>query len=292
MRDIARRIRRSPVLAFVAESGRVLGGALGNVAPRPFRAQLRELVCADRRKDEFLATLAHELRNPLGAIRNAVDLLQRERGLTTAGQRAQALIERQARRMTQLVDDLLDVSRIRSGHLYLQRERIDLLAIVRNAVETLEPEVTERRQRLTTVLPQSPVWLRADPRRLEQVFENLLANASRYTDAEGELAVFVHARKDQVIVRFRDSGIGIAPDALPHLFDLFTQADAAAPCSRPGLGIGLALVRSLVALHGGRVTAASAGLGQGSEFTVRLPLGGLACARRGHRESAPERELG
>ena len=276
MRNIDRWIRPSSVITLVSEGGEALGGALRDVAPhrRPFReAQLRveELVRADRRKDEFLATLAHELRNPLGAIRNAVRLLQREQGMTSAGQSARALIERQVRRMTRLVEDLLDVSRIRNGQLHLQRERIDLRTVVRNAVETLEPEVSERRQQLTVALPQSPVWLQADPWRLEQVFVNLLANASRYTDAEGKVAVYVHVGNDQVIVRFRDSGIGIAPDTLARVFDLFTQGNTAAPCSRAGLGIGLAVVRSLVALHGGRVTAASAGLGQGSEFTVRLP---------------------
>lgn len=261
MRNIDRWIRPSSVITLVSEGGEALGGALRDVAP----------VRADRRKDEFLATLAHELRNPLGAIRNAVRLLQREQGMTSAGQSARALIERQVRRMTRLVEDLLDVSRIRNGQLHLQRERIDLRTVVRNAVETLEPEVSERRQQLTVALPQSPVWLQADPWRLEQVFVNLLANASRYTDAEGKVAVYLHVGNDQVIVRFRDSGIGIAPDTLPRVFDLFTQGNTAAPCSRAGLGIGLAVVRSLVALHGGRVTAASAGLGQGSEFTVRLP---------------------
>jgi signal transduction histidine kinase len=278
MREIARWLGRSPGITAAAGNGQVSGGALGAVVvPHrwPFReVQLwvEELVRADRRKDEFLATLAHELRTPLGAIRNAVDLLQREQGGTPAAQQAQALIERQVRHMTRLINDLLDVSRIRNGHLHLQRERIDLRAVLHHTVETLEPEVSKRRQQLTVALPESPVWLQADPWRLEQVFGNLLANASRYTDAGGELAVLVHVRNDQVVVRFRDSGIGIAPEALPHVFDLFTQADAAAPCSRAGLGIGLALVRSLVALHGGRVTAASAGLGRGSEFTVRLPL--------------------
>ncbi|HET9108222.1 MAG TPA: HAMP domain-containing sensor histidine kinase, partial [Steroidobacteraceae bacterium] len=176
------------------------------------RLRVADLVSADQRKDEFMATLAHELRNPLGVIRNAVGLLQREEGMTPTGQRAQALIEHQVHAMTRLVDDLLDVSRIRKGQLRLQRERIDLRTVVRNAVETLEPEISERRQQLTTALPQSPVWLQADPWRLEQAFVNLLANASRYTDAAGELAVFMHVRDDQVVVRFRDSGIGIAPD--------------------------------------------------------------------------------
>ena len=180
--------------------------------------------------------------------------------------------ERRVRRITRLFDNVLGVSRMSKGKLRLQRERIDLRAVLRNAVETLAPEFSERRQQMTVALPQSPVWLQADPGRLQQVFVNLLANASRCTGVQGELAVYVHVRNDQVVIRFRDSGIGIASDALAHVFDLFTQADAAAPCSRAGLGVGLALVRSLVALHGGRVTAASAGLGQGSEFAVRLPL--------------------
>lgn len=277
MRDLARWIRRPTVLTLVAASDQTRGG---HVAERALREQrqsgaqegMEEFVSADRRTDEFLVTLAHELRNPLGVIRNSVGLLRREQGLTPARHRAEVLIERQVRRMSQLVEDLLDVSRIRNGHLRLQRERIDLRATVRNAIETLEPEIGERRQQLTTELPPSPVWLQADPWRLEQVFVNLLANASRYTDEQGQLAVYLHARTDEVVVRFRDSGIGIAPDALPHIFELFTQADAAAPPSRSGLGIGLAVVRTLVAMHGGRVMAASAGLGHGSEFTVRLPL--------------------
>ena len=181
------------------------------------------------------------------------------------------MIERQVRRMTQLVHDLLDVSRITHGRLHLQRERIDLRDVVNNAIETLESDIKQRNHRLTTALPDAPVWLQGDPGRLEQVFVNLLANASRYTDVGGELAVWVHLRDGQAVVRVRDSGIGIAPEVLPHLFDLFRQADEATSRSRSGLGIGLALVRDLVESHGGSVTGASAGLGEGSEFTVRLP---------------------
>ena len=140
-----------------------------------------------------------------------------------------------------------------------------------NAIETLESDIKQRNHRLTTALPDAPVWLQADPGRLEQVFVNLLANASKYTDTGGELTVWMHVRDGQAVVRVRDSGIGIAPEVLPHLFDLFRQADEAAPRSQSGLGIGLALVRNLVESHGGSVTGASAGLGQGSEFTVCLP---------------------
>lgn len=220
---------------------------------------------------DFLATISHELRSPLTSIQNAVRVLGSQLGGSVARQRAQALIERQVRRMTQLVDDVLDVSRICHGRLHLQRERMDLRVVVSNAIETLESDINERHHHLTTALPNGPVWLYADPLRLEQVFVNLLANASRYTDAGGELSVRVHTRDGQVIVRIRDTGIGIAPDALPHIFDLFRQADEAASYCRSGLGIGLALVRTLVELHGGSVTAASAGISHGSEFTVHLP---------------------
>jgi signal transduction histidine kinase len=232
--------------------------------------QVEELAAANRRKDEFLAMLSHELRSPLGSIRHAVHVLG---GMAEAPvhQRMRALIERQLGRMTHLVDELLDISRISNGRLYLHRERVDLRVIVRNAIETLESDIDERKHRLSTELPDAPVWLRADPRRLEQVFVNLLANASRYTDAGGELTVWIHTKDGQAVVRVRDSGIGIAAEALPHIFDLFKQSNAADPHSRPGLGVGLAVVRNLVELHGGRVVAASAGVGRGSEFTVCLP---------------------
>jgi len=270
MRDMARWMRGT-----AAGNGQALGGAWGGLVPdrAPWREArwIERLRSADRHQGEFLATLAHELRNPLGVIRTSVELLQREQGATPAGRREHARIGRQVRRMTRLVDDLLDGYRIRSGQLRLQRQRIDLRAVVSNAVDTLESEISERHQRLTVTLPPSAVWLQADPWRLEQVFVNLLGNSSRYTDAQGELAVLMHVRDDQIVVRFRDSGVGIAADALPHVFDPFVQANPEAPRSRAGLGIGLALVRSLVALHGGRVTAASAGVGLGSEFTVRLP---------------------
>ena len=264
---------------------RILGSVVRDISPhaRPLRqARLRvqELTTANRRKDEFLAMLSHELRSPLAAIQNAVRLLSSQTGETPPRHRTQALIERQVRRMTQLVDDLLDVSRISHGRLHLQRERIDLRVVVSNAIETLESDINEHHQQLTTALPDAPVWLQADPWRLEQVFVNLLANASRYTDAGGELAVWVHTRDGQAVVGIRDSGIGIAPDALPHIFDLVKRADEAAPRSKSGLGIGLALVRNLVELHGGSVTAASAGIGQGSEFTVRLPRQALKTTSR------------
>ena len=238
---------------------------------RQARLRVEELTTANRRKDEFLAMLGHELRSPLAAIRNGIHLLSRQARDTPAPQELRAMLERQVRRVTQLVDDLLDVSRITQGRLHLQRERTDLRDVVRNAIQTLESDIKQRNHRLTTVLPDAPVWLQADPGRLEQVFVNLLANASKYTDMGGELTVVVHVRDGQGVVRVRDTGIGIAPEVLPQLFGLFRQADRAAPRSQSGLGIGLALVRDLVESHGGSVTGASAGLGQGSEFTVCLP---------------------
>jgi len=237
---------------------------------------LKALAVANRRKDEFLATLSHELRSPLASIQNAVRLLTTQAGEASTRQGAQALIERQVQRMTRLVDDLLEVSWISHGRLRLRRERIDLRVVVNNAIETLQPDIKERNHRLSAALPDFPVWLQGDPWRLEQVFVNLLANASKYTDAGGELAVWMHTREGQAVVRIRDSGIGIAPDALPRIFDLFRQTDEADGRSRSGLGIGLALVRNLVESHGGRVVAASAGLRKGSEFTVRLPRSGEA----------------
>jgi signal transduction histidine kinase len=235
------------------------------------RRRVEELATANRRKDEFLAMLGHELRSPLASIDNGIHILSKQSQDSPARQRTQAMIERQVHRMTRLVNDLLDVSRITHGRLHLQSQRIDLLDVVTNAIETLQSDIKRCNHRLTTVLPDTPVWLHADPGRLEQVFVNLLTNALRYTDAGGEVVVWVHVRGGQAVVRVRDSGIGIAPEVLPHLFDLFWQADEAAPRSQSGLGIGLALVRNLVESHGGSVTATSAGLGQGSEFTVSLP---------------------
>ena len=255
---------------------RLIGSVVRDVTRHnwPLQARLRveQLDAANRRKDEFLAMLAHELRSPLSSIHYAVHLLGRHIGEAPAQQRMQAVIERQLHRMTQLVDELLDVSRITSGRLHLQRERLDLRDVLSRAIETLESDLLERHHRLSIELPASPVWLEGDACRLEQVFVNLLANASRYTDAGGELAVWVHTKESQAVVRVRDSGIGIAPEALPHIFDLFKQAHEADPRSKAGLGVGLAVVRNIVELHGGSVTAASAGSGQGSEFTVRLPV--------------------
>jgi signal transduction histidine kinase len=234
--------------------------------------QVQELLAANRRKDEFLAFLSHELRSPLSAIGYAVGLLGSHTIDAGAQQPLQALIERQLLRMTQLVDEVLDVSRIANGLLNLQSERVDLRVSIANAIETLESEVKGRSQRLSTRLPDVPVWVEGDERRLEQVFSNLIANASRYTDEGGALTASMCVEGAEAVIRIRDSGIGIAPDSLSRIFGLFTQANKSDPRSKAGLGVGLALVRQLVELHGGRVMAASEGLGRGSEFTVCLPV--------------------
>jgi signal transduction histidine kinase len=257
-----------------------LGTALQDVISRQTRASRRkqsrvdELSAANLRKDESLAIVSHELRGPLAAIKNAVAILGSRAANTVVREKARGMIERQVRRMTRLVDDLLDVSRIAQNRMVLHCERIDLRAVVRDAVDTLDPEITHKKQRLTISMPDGPVWSKADPGRLEQVFVNLISNASRYTDAGGELAVWMHMRAEQAVIRIRDSGIGIAPEVLPHVFDLFKQGNTADLRSAPGLGVGLAVVRTLVELHGGSVTAASAGLGQGSEFAVVLRTDG------------------
>lgn len=238
---------------------------------RQAQLQVQELVAADRRKDEFLAILSHELRSPLSAIHYAFGFLRSQAGEADAQRHMQALIERQVARMTQLVDELLDVARITNSRLRLSLELLDLRTVVNEAIETLKSALDERNHRLVTELPDAPVFVHADRFRLEQVFVNLIANASRYTDAGGKLAVRMHATDGQAVVRVRDSGIGIARHELAHVFDLFKQANDGEPRSRAGLGVGLAVVRTVVELHEGSVAAASAGLGLGSEFTVRLP---------------------
>jgi signal transduction histidine kinase len=222
--------------------------------------------------NEFVTVFSHELRNSLGVIHSAAHILRMEVSVTPAAMKARMLIERQVGQMMRLVEDLLDVSRVRSGQLRLQCERVDLCAVVAHAAQTVELTMQQRNHRMTTSFPGVPVWLQADPARLEQVFVNLLLNAAKYTDAGGNVGLFVEREEGHAIVRIRDSGIGIDPDVLPHVFGLFVQANPSSRRADAGLGIGLALVRSLVERHGGRVTVASAGLGEGSEFVVRLPM--------------------
>lgn len=236
-------------------------------------SQVDELLGAERRKDEFLATLCHELRSPLGAVQNALGILNSKAGQDLAVQlRLHALIERQVRHMQRLTADLLDISGISRGQLRLQCDRTDLCVVLHRSIETMDLELRQRGHRLGISIPDAPVWLRADATRLQQVFHNLLANASKYTDPGGDLALSLCVRDHHAVVCVRDSGIGIAAETLPRIFDLFMQADLPGRHCESGLGIGLALVRTLVEAHGGSVAAMSAGVGQGSEFSVRLPV--------------------
>ena len=232
--------------------------------------QVKVLAELDRRKDEFLAMLGHELRNPLAPISSAVRLLRLQKNETLVQRQACAVIERQVGQLNHLVDDLMEVSRITTGRVQLRREQVAVSEIVERAVETTQPLITQHQHRLTVRLPAQPVWLHADAARLEQVVVNLLTNAAKYTEDGGCIELNVQQNGPDAVLRVRDTGIGIAPDLLPHVFDLFTQAERSLDRSQGGLGIGLCLVQRLVELHGGTVTAYSV-QGKGSEFVVRLP---------------------
>jgi PAS domain S-box-containing protein len=228
---------------------------------------------ADRRKDEFLAMLAHELRNPLAPIRNAVQI---SRALPPADPKwawVREVIDRQVNHLARLVDDLLDVSRITRGKIHLHKQRVELVNIVAQAVEAHHPLVESRKHILVVQHPPAPLFLEADATRLIQVIGNLINNAAKYTPEGGRIDLDILREDGEAVIRLRDNGIGIAPEALPHIFDLFTQVERSLDRAQGGLGIGLTLVRLLVEMHGGSVQASSPGPGQGSEFVIRLPLG-------------------
>jgi PAS domain S-box-containing protein len=232
----------------------------------------REAQEADRRKDEFLALLGHELRNPLAPIRTSLHLLRLKANGDAAVRQVVGIMERQVATLVRLVDDLLDVSRITRGKVELRKEAVDVAVAVARAVETVRPFLDERRHRLEVAAPAEPLWVEADPARLEQVLANLLNNAGRYTEPGGQIRVAVERAGAEAVLCVRDNGIGIRAEMLPRVFDLFQQADRLPGRTGEGLGIGLTLVRRLVELHGGSITAASNGPGRGSEFTVRLAL--------------------
>lgn len=223
---------------------------------------------ADRRKDEFLAMLSHELRNPLTPIRSGLDILA-----TSAGDHADtiALMQEQMEHLVRLVDDLLDVSRIMQGRIELRREPTELAHLIHRSVETVRPLMEKHQHELTVSLPKQPIWLNADPVRLIQVIENLLTNATKYTDAGGRIEVVAEVEGEQAILSIRDTGVGIEEELLPHLFDLFMQSPRSIDRAQGGLGIGLTLVQRLVSMHGGQITVESPGKGLGSTFIVRLP---------------------
>jgi PAS domain S-box-containing protein len=237
------------------------------------RKQLEDaLRDADRRKDEFLATLAHELRNPLAPIRNSLQILKMQGLDSDTLQRTRAMMERQVDHLVRLVDDLLDVSRVMKGKIELRKEKVEVANVVARAVETAQPLIAVQGHTLDLSLPQESLLLDADPVRLAQVVGNLLTNAAKYTETNGHIWLTASREGDHAALRVRDSGIGIAPALLPHIFELFVQADHRSTMAQGGLGVGLTLARNLVHLHGGTIEARSAGLGKGSEFVVRLPL--------------------
>jgi PAS domain S-box-containing protein len=253
--------------------------------------QLREAAeAANRAKDEFLAMLGHELRNPLSPILTALQLM-RLRG-TDGSERERTVIERQVIHLTRLVDDLLDVSRITRGKVELKEELFELAEVVAKAVEMTSPLLEQRTHTLELIVPRSGLPVRGDATRLSQVISNLLTNAAKYTQAGGHITVHAAEELGQIVVRVRDTGIGIAPDVLPHVFDLFVQGRQALDRSQGGLGLGLTIVRNLVEHHGGSVSAHSEGRGAGSEFVVRLPKATGAAITADSERRAPTAEPG
>ncbi len=233
--------------------------------------QQRDWRDADRRKDEFLATLAHELRNPLAPIRQAA-LISKAPGATDAQKRwSHDVIDRQVQHMSLLLDDLLDISRVTRGTLALRMQPTELSTVIDSAVETARPTIDAKRHVLSVDVPAEPMKFTADPLRVAQVLSNLLTNAAKYTDPEGQIRLSAGCEGEDVVIRVKDSGIGISAAALPRVFNMFSQVHSTTDRSEGGLGIGLALAQGLIELHGGTIEANSEGLGCGSEFTVRLP---------------------
>lgn len=261
-------------------SGRIIGASKiarditarkrAEVEQKALRDALAE---ANRRKDEFLATLAHELRNPLAPLRNALSLLQHTTGRSEGIEEACGVMQRQLDHMTRLIEDLLDVSRISRGKLELRRQRVALKHVIDSAIETCTPLIEQRKHHLTVTLPGNAVFVDADPTRLSQSLANLLSNAAKYTPDGGHIWLLAQAQPPaRVAISIRDTGVGIPAEMLDRVFDMFTQVDAALDRSQGGLGIGLTLVKRLIEMHGGTVEARSEGPGRGSEFLVHLPL--------------------
>jgi signal transduction histidine kinase/ActR/RegA family two-component response regulator len=244
-----------------------------------------ELAEADRRKDEFLATLAHELRNPLAPIRYSINLLQLETGEDIKSKKLYEMIERQVNQLARLVDDLMEVARITTGKIELRKEEVELAAVVRSAVETSKPLIDAGGHELSISLPNELVILNCDPIRVAQALSNLLNNAAKYTETCGQIWLTAKREGQNVVVSVRDNGIGITADMLPKVFDLFKQGDRPYGRSQGGLGIGLNLARRVAGLHGGTLEAKSAGAGKGSEFLLRLPTA------RGASSSLEKRRL-
>jgi PAS domain S-box-containing protein len=236
------------------------------------RNQAESASASNRRKDIFLSTLSHELRNPLAALTDAAEIIRLTAPESPDLDVPLRIINRQVENLRRLVDDLLDLSRIGAGKMELKQQVVKLQEIIESAVESTRPLIRERRHDLQLILTSSPVYVQADPARLEQVFVNLLNNAAKYTPEGGKLWIKATTEGKEAVVHFEDTGIGIPPELLPRIFKLFTQVEASRPQSKGGLGIGLSLVKRLVTLHGGSVQVRSEGEGKGSQFTVRLPL--------------------
>ncbi len=267
--SVARYVKDREEAHRQTEDQRVRAAREAEAALRQQTEALRE---ADRRKNEFLATLAHELRNHLAPLRNGVSLLQLRPITDPAVLQIRDISGRQVQQLCRLVDDLLDVARIAQDKIELRTERINLATVVGQAVQISDPALKSRRHRLDVKLPDEHLWVQADQTRLVQVLVNLLNNAAKYTNPGGHVGLTVVREENEGVVRVKDTGVGIAPALLPHVFNLFTQAEWTVGRSEGGLGIGLTLVRRLVELHGGAISAHSAGPGRGSEFVVRLPL--------------------
>lgn len=231
-----------------------------------------ELKDADRRKDEFLVTLAHELRNPLAPIGNSLHILRLSGDLSPSAERVREIMERQFAHLTRLVDDLLETSRITRGKIELRKEHVEVATILRSAIETSSPLIAAAGHELTTTLPDERLMLEADPVRLAQVVANLLNNAAKYTERGGRIRLRARREADEVVLSVTDTGMGIPPEMLGRVFEMFSQVDRTLKRSQGGLGIGLTLAKHLVEMHGGRISVTSGGIGQGSEFVVRLPL--------------------
>lgn len=232
----------------------------------------RKIQEADQRKNEFLATLSHELRNPLAPMRTALHAMHLSGLWPAEGRKLGEMLERQIEHMSRLVDDLLDVARINKGKIQLRKQKVDLGAKIMRVLETCRPPIEAAGHRLCVSLPKEAVWVQGDRVRLQQILENLLTNAGKYTKPGGRIDVSLSVDQGEAVIRVRDTGIGIAPEMLPKIWEMFAQADNTSDQARSGLGIGLSLARQLVHLHAGSIVAASEGLGEGSEFTVRLPL--------------------
>jgi PAS domain S-box-containing protein len=236
------------------------------------RYRAETLVEMDRRRNEFLAMLGHELRNPLSPIVTSLAILGQKKTNDPLAESARAIIERQAKHLVRLVDDLLDVARIARGRVELRKERVGLNELIDRAVEAVGPLVAARRHELSVSTPRDALWLDVDPARIQQVLVNVLTNACKYTPAQGEIRLTVHREGEKVAISVKDNGVGIAAEVLPKVFDLFTQAERSLARSEGGLGIGLTMVKNLVEMHGGSAAAHSEGVGKGTEFIIRLPV--------------------